>query len=187
MKEVALHFFQQYPHVAVVSCFFFAVFVSLIGIIPSFFVTTAAVLFFSFWPGIAITFTGETLGAAIAFYLYRRGFKKSVSHQLEKHKSAQALLNANNREAFWLIFSLRLIPVLPSGLVTFTAAMGRASLLTFITAGALGKFPSLLLEGYAAFQVTEFGWQGKIILVVFAILLIYFVIRHIVRHNRKEV
>lgn len=186
MKEAALHFFQQYPHLAVVSCFSFAVFVSLIGIIPSFFVTTAAVLFFGFWPGIAITFAGETIGAAIAFYLYRRGFKKSVSHRLEKHKSAQALLNADNREAFWLIFSLRLIPVLPSGLVTFTAAMGRASLLTFIAAGALGKFPSLLLEGYAAFQVTEFGWQGKLILVACAIVLIYFVIRHIVRHNRKE-
>lgn len=186
MKEAALHFFQQYPHLAVLSCFSFAVFVSLVGLIPSFVVTTAAVLFFGFWPGIAITFVGEAVGAAIAFYLYRRGFKKSVRHRLEKYKSAQALLNADNKEAFWLIFSLRLIPVLPSGVVTFTAAMGRTSLLTFVAAGSLGKFPSLLLEGYAARQVQEFGWQGKVILVLLAVGLIYFVVRHIIQHNKKE-
>lgn len=186
MKEAALHFFQQYPNLALVSCFSLAIFVAVIGIIPSFFVSAAAVLFFGFWEGIAITFAGETLGAALAFSLYRRGFKKSVRHQLEKYKSAQALLNAGNKDAFWLIFSLRLIPVLPSGVVTFTAAMGRASLLIFIAAGALGKFPSLLLEGYAALQVKEFGWQGKLILVLLALALIYFVIKHILYPNRRQ-
>ena len=89
MKDAVLHFLEQYPNIAVLSSFLFAVFVALVGIIPSFVVTTAAVLFFGFWEGILITLAGETLGAAIAFYLYRRGFKKSISHKLEKYKTAK--------------------------------------------------------------------------------------------------
>lgn len=186
MKEAALHFFEQYPNLALVSAFSFAVFVSLIGIIPSFFVTAAAVLFFGYWPGIGITFVGETLGAAIAFFLYRKGFKKSVRHKLEKYEAAGRLLNANERKAFWIIFSLRLIPVLPSGIVTFASAMSRASLLTFVVASSAGKLPSLLFEGYAALQVTEFSWQGKVIVTVVGLLFLYFLIRQIILGRSRK-
>jgi hypothetical protein len=39
--------------------------------------------------------------------------------------------------------------------------------------------PALLLEGYAVYQVTQFGWQGKVILTVFALFLLYFVVRQV--------
>lgn len=186
MKEAALHFFQEYPHTAVLSGFILAVFVALIGLIPSPFITAANVVFFGFWPGIAITFAGETVGAAIAFYLYRKGFKSSVRHKLEKYPPAERLLNANNRKAFWIIFSFRLIPVLPSGIVTFTSAMSRSSLLTFVAAGSLGKLPSLLFEGYAALQVTELTWQGKVIITVVGLLFLYLLTRQILSGRRKK-
>lgn len=186
MKEAALHLFEQYPHVAFLIGFGLAVFVALIGIIPSPFVTAANVLFFGFWPGVIITFTGETVGAAIAFYLYRKGFKSSVRHKLEKYKAAERLLNADNKKAFWIIFSFRLIPVLPSGIVTFTSAMSRASLLTFVVAGALGKLPSLLFEGYAALQVTELTWQGKVIIGLVGLLFLYLLVRQFVSKRSKQ-
>lgn len=186
MKEAALQFFEQYPNVALISAFSFAVFVALVGIIPSFFVTAAAVLFFGYWPGVAITFVGETLGAAIAFYLYRRGFKQTVRHKMLKYEAARRLLDADNKKAFWIIFSLRLIPVLPSGIVTFTSAMSRASFLTFVAAGSLGKLPSLLFEGYAALQVTEFGWQGKLIVTAVGLVFLYLLIRRITSGRSKK-
>ena len=136
-------------------------------------------------PGVFITFVCETLGAALAFYLYRKGFKASVRHKLEKYKAAQNLLNAEEGKAFWIIFSLRLIPVLPSGIVTFTSAMSRASLLTFVVAGSLGKLPSLLLEGYAALQVVEFSWQGKLIVTLVGALFLYLLIRQLTSGRRK--
>ena len=186
MKEAALHFFQEYPNIAVLSGFLLAVFVALIGLIPSPFITAANVVFFGFWQGVAITFAGETVGAAIAFYLYRKGFKASVRHKLEKYKAAERLLNADNKKAFWIIFSFRLIPVLPSGIVTFTSAMSRASLLTFVIAGALGKLPSLLLEGYAALQVTEFTWEGKVIVTIVGAVFLYFLIRQFILVRRRK-
>lgn len=186
MKEALLNFFQHYPHLALVSGFAIAFLVSLVGIVPSFFVTAANVLFFGFAEGIAITFIGENTGSALAFYLYRKGLKKNVAPQLEKYKAMKALLEADDKKAFWLIFSLRLIPLVPSGLVTFTAAMGRASFLIFLTANAVGKFPSLLLEGYAVLQVKEFDWQGKLILAIVAAAALYVIVKKIVGTEKEK-
>ncbi|MDQ6608451.1 MAG: VTT domain-containing protein [Bacteroidota bacterium] len=185
MKEAVLHFLEEYPHLALVSGFTIAFLVTLIGIIPSFFVTTANVLFFGVAEGLAITFAGENCGSALAFFLYRKGLKKNLGPQLEKYQTMKALLEADNKKAFWLIFSMRLIPLLPSGLVTFTAAMGRASFITFVAANALGKFPSLLLEALAVHEVREFGWQGKLILAAIAAAALYFVIKKIVQSGER--
>ncbi|HET7899107.1 MAG TPA: VTT domain-containing protein [Flavisolibacter sp.] len=184
MKEAILQFFEQNPNMAVLSSFVFSVVIAFIGLIPSFVITAANIHFFGFWEGLIITFIGEATGVLLAFFLYRKGFKEGVTHKLEKHPKAKRLLEADFRDAFWLIFSLRLIPVVPAGLVTFTAAMGRISAAGFVTAGMLGKLPSLFLEAYAVYQVVHFGWQGKVILVVLAIVLLYFVIRHIVRSKK---
>lgn len=180
MKDAVLQFFQQYPGLAFISSLLLSVVVAAIGILPSFFITAANILFFGFWPGVAVSFLGEALGAVVAFYLYRKGFKKGATQQLEKYKAATALINAENKKAFWLVVSLRLIPFVPSGLVTFAAAIGRVSALTFLVASSLGKLPALLLEGYAVYQVTEFGWQGKLILTIFALFILYFVVKGII-------
>ena len=186
MKETLLAFFEQYPNLAVVTGFTVAFFVSLVGIIPSFFIAAANVLFFGFAEGIGITFLGENAGSALAFYLYRKGLKKDVGPKLEKYKAMKALLEADNKKAFWLIFSMRLIPLVPSGLVTFTSAMGRASFLIFLAANAVGKFPSLLLEGYAVLQVKEFGWEGKLILTILAAAALYFIVKKIVGPKKES-
>ena len=88
-------------------------------------------------------------------------------------------MDAERGKAFWLIFSLRLIPFVPSGLVTFAAAIGKVSAVTFLVASSVGKLPALLLEGYAVYQVAEFGWQGKVILTVFALFILYFVTKQV--------
>ena len=70
--------------------------------------------------------------------------------------------------------SLRLLPFIPSGMVTLGAAAGRVSLIIFLLASSLGKLPSLVLEGYSVYQVTRFGWQGKIMLLLVALgVLVY--------------
>ena len=185
MKEALLSFFRDYPHLAFISSLAISVLVAVLGVGPSFFVTAANILFFGFWQGVLISFLGEAVGAAVSFYLYRKGFKRGASTQLSKFKTAEALVNAENKKAFWLILSLRLIPFVPSGLVTFAAAIGRVSALTFLFASSIGKLPALLLEGYAVYQVTEFGWQGKLILTVAALLLLYFVVRQIIGKKKN--
>ena len=186
MKEAVLHFFQQYPHLALASSLLISILIAVLGVVPSFFVTAANILFFGFWQGIAISFAGEALGAVVAFYLYRKGFKKGADEKIGKYKTVSLLVNAEDKKAFWLILSLRLIPFVPSGLVTFAAAIGRVSAIIFLIASSLGKLPALLLEGYAVKEVTEFNWQGKVILTIFACVVLYFVTRQILNSRNKN-
>ena len=73
------HFFellQQYPQLAIIISIGISLLIAIIGVVPSFFITSANILFFGFWNGTLISFIGESIGAAIAFILYRKGFKK---------------------------------------------------------------------------------------------------------------
>ena len=178
MKETVLQLFQQHPQLAFIISLLISIFIAVAGVLPSFFVTAANIIFFGFWQGILISFLGEAIGAVVAFLLYRKGFKKNVAARLQKIPRAQALVNAEGKQAFILILSLRLIPFVPSGLVTFAAAIGRVNLSTFVFASSLGKLPALLLEGYSVYQVSQFNWQGKIILAVVAIMLIYYALKN---------
>lgn len=184
MKEALLQAFQQHPHLALAASLAISIMIAVLGLVPSFFITAANILFFGFWQGVAISFLGEALGAVVAFYLYRKGFKREASHRLEKQQKIKALINAEGAKAFWLIFSLRLIPFVPSGLVTFAAAVGKVSALTFLLASSVGKLPALLLEGYAVYQVTAFGWQGKVILTVFALVILYLVVKQLISSKK---
>jgi uncharacterized membrane protein YdjX (TVP38/TMEM64 family) len=104
MKEAVLSFFQQYPHLALASSLLISILVAVLGVIPSFFVTTANILFFGFWQGVAISFAGEALGAVVAFYLYRKGFKKGTSAEIAKHKTVATLVNAENKKPSGSLF-----------------------------------------------------------------------------------
>lgn len=177
MKETVLHLFENYPQLALFSSLAVSIVVAVLGLVPSFFITAANILFFGFWEGTFISFLGEAIGAIVAFLLYRKGFKKNISHQLQRFPKVQKLIEAKGQQAFLLILSLRLIPFVPSGLVTFAAAIGRVSLLTFLLASSLGKAPALLLEAFSVYQVIQFGEIGKIILTAIALFLLYLLLK----------
>jgi len=149
------------------------------SVVASVFITAANILFFGFWQGTLISFLGESAGAALAFLLYRKGFKRGTQNSLQRFPKASSLLLAEGKNAFVLILSLRLLPFVPSGLVTFAAAVGKVSIWLFITASSLGKIPALLIEAYTVHQVTQFGTTGKLLLAVIAVGLIYYAIKKV--------
>ncbi len=174
------NFFQvleQYPQLAVIISIFLSILIAVIGVLPSFFITAANILFFGFWNGTLISFIGESVGAAVAFILYRKGFKKVMESRLLQYKKLKKLLSAQNKEAFQLVFSLRLIPYVPSGLITFAAAIGNVSFNYFLVASSLGKIPALLLEAYSVYGVTHFDWKGKLTLLLIGLLFVYILIK----------
>ncbi|MGI8637133.1 MAG: TVP38/TMEM64 family protein [Segetibacter sp.] len=175
MKQDVINLFNSYPNYAFLLSIGINVLIAVLGVLPSVFLTAANILFFGFWNGTFISFAGESVGAVIAFWLYRVGFKKSVGSKTNNYPAVAKLLEAEGKDAFIAIISLRLIPFIPSGIITFTAAMGRVSLPVFFIASSLGKIPALLIEAYAAYQVTEFNWQGKLILLLVAVYLLYLV------------
>ncbi len=177
MKEQILTIFREYPNAAIFISLAISIFIALLGVVPSVFITAANILFFGFWKGTLISFLGEAVGAIIAFWLYRKGFKQKLHQQLEKFPRVQRLLEAEGQQAFLLILSLRLLPFVPSGLVTFAASIGQVSALIFLAASSLGKIPALLIEAYSVYQVTQLGWQGKLILLTAALALAFLALK----------
>jgi uncharacterized membrane protein YdjX (TVP38/TMEM64 family) len=179
MVDSLLQLFREYHDLAIVISICISILIAVIGIVPSVFVTAANILFFGFWNGMFISFLGEALGAGIAFILYRKGFKKRVENGLDKYPNVKRLIHAQGKEAFYLVFALRLIPFVPSGLITFAAAVGKVTFSIFFIASSMGKLPALLIEAYSVYEVTQFGWQGKLILAVVALAILYWIIKRI--------
>ena len=175
MIDSLLQLFREHQNLAIVISICISIVIAILGVVPSVFITAANILFFGFWNGMFISFLGEAMGAGIAFLLYRKGFKKTVEKKLDKYPKLKGLIDAENNDAFYLVLALRLIPFVPSGLITFAAAVGKISLPVFILASSLGKLPALFIEAYAVKEVIAFGWQGKLILVLVAVGLIYWI------------
>lgn len=175
MEEQLIQIFLEYKHYAILISIGISIIVAILGIIPSFVVTGANLIFFGFWMGTLISFVGEALGAIVAFYLYRKGFKKLSQKPLSKYPKLNQLVHTNGMEAFFLILSLRMFPFVPSGLVTVAGAVGSVSLLVFAAASTIGKIPALMIETYSVYQVTQFEWQGKLILTIVAVYMVYVV------------
>ncbi|MEO6071251.1 MAG: VTT domain-containing protein [Chitinophagaceae bacterium] len=185
MENSLVNLFHQYPEASILISLFLSVIIAVLGVVPSVLITAANILFFGFWPGILLSFVGEAAGAAVAFLLYRKGFKKRAQKGLDRYPRIKRLVAAEGSTAFSLIFTLRLLPLVPSGLVTFAGAVGKVSTGIFVLASSLGKIPALLIEGYSIYEVGKFGMLGKIILTVAACGLLYFIVKQIML-RRKE-
>ncbi|MDF0725560.1 VTT domain-containing protein [Cytobacillus sp. S13-E01] len=177
MEEQLLSILREYENYAIIISIMVSILVALLGVVPSVFVTGANVLFFGFTLGTLISFIGEVVGAIIAFYLYRKGFQKVSQKQMNNYPKIKQLVESEGKEAFFLILSLRLLPFVPSGLVTFAGAIGKVSLMLFALASTVGKIPALLIEAYSVYQVMQMGWQGKVILTLLAVGMLLWVVR----------
>lgn len=177
MSETVIQFFQEYSEWAIIISLVLNLLIGILGVVPTVFITAANILFFGFWYGTFISFIGEALGAMVAFLLYRKGFKQVSREKLKGYPRVVRLLEAREKEAFLLILSLRLLPFVPSGFVTFASAIGAVSALTFVVASSIGKIPALVLEAYSVYNVTEWNTEGKIILGVVALVGIYIFVK----------
>jgi uncharacterized membrane protein YdjX (TVP38/TMEM64 family) len=187
MEEV-LFYFEKYASFAILISLFINIVISVVGVIPSFFLTAANILFFGFWYGTLVSFLGEALGAVVSFIIYRKGFGKlSKKIPSEKYPRVKRLLEVEKSEAFYLILGLRLFPFVPSGIVNIFAALGKVSLLLFTIASSVGKIPALLMEAYSVLQISNFTWQGKVILTVISIYFFIIIYKKIKQSQREKV
>ncbi len=181
MQEKIVDILLNYEAYAVIISLFLNIVISIFGVLPSVFMTAANLLVFGVWKGTLISFIGEAVGAIVACWLYRKGFKRFIDTKKQKHPLINKLLSAKGKEAFMMILLLRFFPFIPSGVVTFTAAIGEVSFIIFLFASSLGKIPSLLIEAYSVHSVTAGTMEGKIILTIGSIVGIFYIWAKLVR------
>lgn len=137
--------------------------ISIAAFIPSVFLTALNVKLFGLLGGIVVSIIGESLGALVSFWLYRTGLQTFTQQKTDSYPKVQKLLNVRGKEAFLLILSFRLLPFVPSGLVTLFAALGKVSWIIFAVASTLGKIPALLLEAYSVNELLHWTKTGKVL------------------------
>ncbi|MGJ7034639.1 TVP38/TMEM64 family protein [Anoxybacillus eryuanensis] len=177
MEQQMIALFRTYEPFAFLISIAMNVIISILGVVPSVFLTAANLAVFGFWKGTFLSFVGEAVGAIVSFVLYRKGFRQFSETKWFSYPKVKRLLMAEGKEAFLLVLSLRLLPFVPSGMVTFVAAIGRMSLLLFTAASSIGKLPALLLEAYSVHQVMNWTWQGKVIFTFVALGIFIVVVR----------
>ncbi|TYR81265.1 VTT domain-containing protein [Priestia megaterium] len=164
-----------YPELAIFISIFVSVIIGILGVIPSAFWTAVHLKVFGVLAGTLLLVTGEVVGAAVSFWLYRKGFNRLVNEKVPSYPKVKKLLHVTGKDALLLVFILRLLPFVPSSIVTFFAAVGKMSFAVFITASILGKIPALAIEIYAVYQVVSLTKEGQMILGGLLICLILYI------------
>ena len=147
---------------------------SIVGVIPSAFLTVINITVFGFWGGFWVSLVGEIMGSVVAFWLYRKGFRRFIDSRTKHTPRLQKLLHASQAEAFVFVIGLRLLPFMPSGLVNLYAALGTMSFLSFALASSIGKIPALLIEVSATNAVVNWTGAGQVIVIILAVGLVIY-------------
>ena len=181
METQVLYWFESSGLYAVWLSIILNIIISVLGVVPSFFITAANISFFGFENGLLLSILGEAFGAIISFYLYRKGINKVRNKISIKNKYLNRLMHSKGIEAFLLILSLRIFLLMPSGLVTLVSASSNVGILNFSIASTFGKIPALVIEAYSIQQILNWNWQGKVILSLISL----FILGLLFRKNRK--
>ncbi|HSJ36660.1 MAG TPA: VTT domain-containing protein [Planococcus sp. (in: firmicutes)] len=128
--------------------------VGAVGFIPSVIITSVNFNVYDLAPGIVLSVLGEIFGALLGFYLFRWGFSKADPKWF-RHRFWQALQSQSAKRVFLMIIALRLIPFVPSGLVTAGAALTPISAKLFMIASTIGKIPAVSLEIAVVYGFTQ--------------------------------
>ncbi|CAG9622046.1 TVP38/TMEM64 family protein [Sutcliffiella rhizosphaerae] len=171
-RDYVLDLFSMSGPFAVLISILINTIISILAIVPSVFITAANLTFFGFWLGTLISFLGESIGAIVSFWLYRKGIKRFAPDALLQHKWMVKLQQTAGKEAFLLVLALRLFPFAPSGLVTLAGATSKMGWVSFAIASTIGKIPALLIEAFSVYQVLQWNTAGKVILVAVSVVLV---------------
>ncbi len=147
---------------------------------PSVFATGANIVFFGPLKGFFISLLGEVIGGWISFGLYKKGTEKLIGNIEGKYKIIDNILSCEDKKIGLFIFEGRLVPFIPSGVVTLAAAMSNVSDLTFVVSTFFGKIPSILIEVLISYGIIiSSAGNLKLIITIISFSLIYFTIKKV--------
>ncbi len=181
LANILTSFMQEYYNIAIIISIIISTIIAVIGVLPSIFVTMANIVVFGPIGGFLISVCGESIGGVVSFLLYRKGFKEISSDLINKNEKISKIVNSEGKEARQLIFSFRLFPYMPSGLVTYASAVGKVSLIDFTIASTLGKIPALFVEVILSIGIlAALNLPINLIITIVSVILIaYFVYKKI--------
>jgi uncharacterized membrane protein YdjX (TVP38/TMEM64 family) len=171
---------------AVAASLLLSVIVAILGVVPSLFLSGANAVVFGIVPGFWISLTGEALGAAVSFWLYRWGFGKLKQVKQESWAWLRKLNEANRGRRIVILLIARLTPLMPSGVITFAAAASHMAFLDFIVITFIGKAPSIALETLVGHDLALLNENYPRLIVSLLLLAVIFLLMKKKSSNRRS-
>jgi len=145
---------------------------------------------------------GSTIGACAAFLLGRFLLRDWLDEQIKKYPVFGAVDRAIARNGFYIVFLLRLSPVIPFNLLNYALALTNVSFWAYALASWIGMFPATVMFVYigAALQSIQevvsgsfegslatklLFWGGLVATVVVAVLVTW-VARNAIKEALRE-
>lgn len=177
--DLLLEFLPENVITAVLVSILLNTIIAVAGLIPSTFITAANIIYFGFQFGLVVSIFGEAMGAVISFIMYRKGVK-AIENRVNKpinNRFLERLKSAQGMEAIYLVLLLRILPFIPSGLVTLAASISEMKVFHFFIASTIGKIPALFIEAYSVYHFFSWRYQYQIgtTIAALAIITIYFI------------
>jgi uncharacterized membrane protein YdjX (TVP38/TMEM64 family) len=114
---------------------------------PAFFLTVAAGAMFGVEYGSAIVFVGASLGASAVYALVTPLSRSSLMQRLLRHRRVAAAREVVVGEGLWMMFLLRLSPLVPYTPLNYALALSGVRYVDFLTA-LLGMIPAIVMYTY---------------------------------------
>ena len=114
---------------------------------PAFFLTVAAGALFGVWRGSIIVFIGASLGASAVYLLGQPMSRSRLMARVTRDRRVAAVREAVAGEGAWLMFLLRLSPLVPFNILNYALALSGVRYPDFAIA-LVGMIPAILMYTY---------------------------------------
>jgi len=173
MKQILVQFFQELGLWAIPASIMINALINIIGFIPSVFVTLANVWMWGPFLGGVISWLGELLGSAAAFFLYSKGIQKTVRNRHVNWKWMKSLRDISPLRQTIALTLLRINPFIPAGAVHLLGSLAGLSWTVFLIATAIGKIPSIAMEVWISLGLIHIGEQTKWAIALISLIALY--------------
>lgn len=174
--DVLAEWLRSFGIWAILVSLLLSIMIAILGVVPTLFLSGANAVVFGLIPGFWISLSGEVLGAGVSFWLYRRGLGRIRPVKQESWIWLKRFNEASRKRRAVILFLARLTPLIPSGVITFAAAVSRMRFWDFILVTFVGKLPSIVMEtliGHDLIRIEENypRFLYSLLLLVFLIIL----------------
>lgn len=121
--------------------------VAAVTLAPAFFLTVAAGAMFGVWRGSVIVFVGASLGASVVYALISPLARSRIVARATRNRRVAAVRAAIVGQGAWVMFLLRLSPLIPYTPLNYALALSGVRYRDFAVA-LLGMIPATIMYTY---------------------------------------
>ena len=114
---------------------------------PAFFLTVAAGAMFGVWRGSVIVFIGASLGASAVYAVGVPMSRSRLMARVTRDRRVAAVRDAVRGEGAWVMFLLRLSPLVPFNILNYALALSGVRYADFAIA-LIGMIPAIVMYTY---------------------------------------